>query len=362
MKILYLSCHSILEYDEVILLRELGHHVFTPGSYVDEQNHGRSDLRPDLEINTGVYAEDWARYCSFGHHGHPNKDCLSRQFVSDYDLVIVMHLQKWIHLNWENIRHKPVIWRTIGQSTEFVEKELEPYRKQGLRIVRYSPAERNLIGFLGEDALVRFSKDPAEFEGWTGAEAFVMTLSQVMPQRAEACHYKEFMETTRGFPTRLYGPGNHEAGPIDQGEVTYGELKAALKKNRSYLYTGTLPASYTLNFMEAWMTGIPTLSIGSGLWHGPHYLGQDIFEVPHLIRHGVDGFFSDDIQELRSILKNLLSDTQFAGKISMAGRQSAIRHFGKEAVKEQWRSYLKKLEWRGFLGRIKERVISLGAR
>ena len=34
MKILYLSCHSILEYDEVKLLTGMGHYVFSPGAYV----------------------------------------------------------------------------------------------------------------------------------------------------------------------------------------------------------------------------------------------------------------------------------------------------------------------------------------
>jgi hypothetical protein len=32
---------------------------------------------------------------------------------------------------------------------------------EGLEIVRYSPMERNIPGYIGEDALIRFYKDPA---------------------------------------------------------------------------------------------------------------------------------------------------------------------------------------------------------
>jgi len=47
MKILYLSCHSVLEFDEVKLFHELGHEVFSPGSYVEPLNPG-DPMRPGI--------------------------------------------------------------------------------------------------------------------------------------------------------------------------------------------------------------------------------------------------------------------------------------------------------------------------
>jgi len=47
-KILYLSCHEILEFDEVSLLHELGHEVFSPGAYVEPANRGDQNLRPSI--------------------------------------------------------------------------------------------------------------------------------------------------------------------------------------------------------------------------------------------------------------------------------------------------------------------------
>jgi hypothetical protein len=48
MKILYLSCHEVLHFDECSLLAELGHEVFCPGAFVCAENAGNSGIRPGL--------------------------------------------------------------------------------------------------------------------------------------------------------------------------------------------------------------------------------------------------------------------------------------------------------------------------
>ena len=59
-KILYLSCHEVLEYDEVSLLLELGHEVFSPGAYVEPANPGGKTMRPSIpgvEIDPDLRAQ-----------------------------------------------------------------------------------------------------------------------------------------------------------------------------------------------------------------------------------------------------------------------------------------------------------------
>lgn len=341
MKILYLSCHSILEYDEVKLLTELGHEVFSPGAYVEPANPGDASLRPGipgLVYNPDILAKFHAIHDKFP--GQDNKDHLSQEVIDYFDAIVVMHLPRWIQLNWGVMKNKKVIWRTIGQSIASTEAQLKPYREQGMKIMRYSPMEQNIPGYLGSDGLVRFYKDPAEYGNWTGHNNRVITFGQNMANRGPACNFQFFEEVTRPFPRHLFGPGNEKVGPWATGKVPFERLQQEMRDNRVYFYTGTHPASYTLNFMEAWMTGIPMVCIGPQHGNASYFPGHNLYEVPHLVENGVNGFVSDNRLELQSIIRNLMNDHALAKSISEAGRASAIKYFGKEAIKEQWRAFL----------------------
>lgn len=340
MKILYLSCHSILEYDEVKLFHELGHEIFSPGAYVEPDNPGDASLRPGIPglINDPKIAEQY-HALNAKYPGDDGKDHLTKEFVDNFDCVIVMHLPRWVHYNWRIMSHKPVIWRTIGQSISQVEQSLQSYRQQGLKIVRYSPKERTIPGYIGEDALIRFYKDPDDYGPWNGDTERIITFAQHMKSRNQACNYDFFEQTTRPFNRHLFGPGN-EGESWTSGKVPFEQLQDEMRNNRAYFYTGTHPASYTLNFMEAWMTGIPIVGIGHERGNATYFPGHNLYEVPDLVRHGTSGFISDDMGTLRNAIDNLMKDKSLAEDISAAGREDAIKHFGKQTIKEQWREFL----------------------
>jgi len=345
MKILYLSCHEILEFDEVSLLYELGHEVFSPGAYVCPDNKGDNDLRPS--VPGLVYSEDimkqWHQMAA-AHPGKDTKDYLTKSFIDNFDIVIVMHLPRWIKRNWGVMAHKPVIWRTIGQSIAGTEKEMAPYRGGGMKIVRYSPMENNIPGFIGSDALIRFYKDPDTYNGWTGKTSRIITFAQHMKQRAEACNFNTFCHATQGYNRTLFGPGNEDTLPEEQskGRLTWENQLEEYRKNRCYFYTGTHPASYTLNFMEAWMTGIPIVAIGGKFGNASYFQGHNLYEIPDLITNYYNGFVTDSIPELRKYIKELLTNHELAQMIGGNGRKTAIEIFGKETIKQQWKSYLEK--------------------
>jgi len=340
MRILYLSCHSILEYDEVKLLSELGHEVFSPGAYVEPDNPGDASLRPS--IPGLVYRPEWRDYWTKHDQIHPaidGKDYLTKEFVDNFDCVIVMHLPRWIIKNWNVIKHKRVIWRTIGQSIADRERELSPYRKQGLEIIRYSPKERTIPGYIGEDALIRFYKDPNDYGPWTGTNKRVITFAQHMKQRSNACNYNFFDEVTRSFPRHLFGPGN-EGEAWTSGKVSYEQLQEEMRLNRVYFYTGTHPASYTLNFIEAWMTGMPIVAIGPQHGNAKYFPNHDLYEVHNLITNHTNGFVSDNSYQLQIYIRTLLEDDQISASVSKRARASAIKFFGKDIIAKQWDEFL----------------------
>jgi glycosyltransferase involved in cell wall biosynthesis len=341
MRILYLSCHSILEHDEVKLLTELGHYVFSPGAYLDP-SVSPDQMRPALD-SVKYDPEDVAAFHALGKPGRDNKELLTKEFVDRFDTIIVMHMPKWIVLNWDAMKHKNVVWRTIGQSISPQEKALQSYREEGLKIVRYSPRETTIPNYIGSDALVRFYKNPDEFGNWSGEEKRVITFAQNMQQRDANCNFTFFEEVTRPYPRGLYGPGNENSGDFAHGKQDFEELKRLMRDSRVYFYTGTHPASYTLNFMEAWMTGIPIVAMGPKHGNARYFPDHELYEIPDLIQNGINGFISDDPAELRTAIEVLLNNEKVAQMVSENARADAIKVFGKETVGKQWKSFLETL-------------------
>lgn len=331
---IYLSCHSILEYDEVSLFTELGLDIFCHGAYANPNRPG-DEKRPPIK---GKYRDHLVQIAM--RYG---KDNLHPELIEPFDVVYVMHIPDWVTENWGKMKHKIVVWRSIGQSTNDVENRLSVPRYQGMKIVRYSSIERTIPGYIGEDAIIRFCKDPEEFGNWNGQDKKVITLCQSMKKRDKYCNFSLFEAVSQGWNRKLYGPDNDDAGDINGGCLSYEDLKKELRNSRVYFYTGTHPAPYTLNFMEAWMTGIPIVAAGPRFGNA-HYLGQYTYEIPIIIQNGVNGFWSDNPMELIEYIKRLMDDYELARRIGDAGRKSAIELFGKEKAKKQWQEFFESLK------------------
>jgi len=332
MKVLYISCHSILEYDELRILEDLGIDYFSLGSYVVPSNPA-DPIRPPLKS----HPETWV----VGNA--PPRDDIPQEFINQFDTIIVMHVPEWITKNWDKFRGKRVIWRTIGQSTPAIEAVMAQYATRGLEIVRYSPREANLEPTAGCTKIIRFYKDPNEFGGWIGAGNEVITFAQDMKHRGEFCNYDAFVEMARGFNTKIYGPKNELSGELNGGLLAYSEMKQKMRDARVYVYTGTQPASYTLGFIEAMMTGIPIVAIGSGLatsLNTQNKIHANLYEIPDIITNAVNGFVTDDIQTARKYIQALLDDPALAKRIGTMGRERAISLFGKDTIQLQWKELL----------------------
>lgn len=338
MRILYLSCHRALEHDELKLFDELGHRVFSCGRYmVPHAPQPPDHLRPPIDI--GFEPAIHTAFQSLGCEMPilHRKVVLKKAFVDLFDLVVVMHLPEFIIDNWEAIRHKPVVWRTIGQSVDVVEAALAPFRAAGMWIVRYSPRERLIPGYLGDDAVIRFYKDAEEFGAWSGESPHVLTVNHAIRKRRSHCAFDLLEQATRDLPRLLLGTGNEDV-PFAREPVSYDELKRAYREAGAYFAAGTRPASYTLNFMEAWMTGTPVVAVGP--WHGSLDARHPLYEIPDLVENEKDGFWSDDVETLRTYLRSLLTDRGLALEISRRGRSRAIEWFDKARIKAEWRTFL----------------------
>lgn len=349
-RILYMSCHEILEYDELKLFTELGHEVYSLGAYTQpggEENRKRPPLK--LPYNPH-FIELSLQY---------DRRKLHPEMLEGIDIVIVMHDPSYLGYvgnhnwhpdlgdgNWPLFREfikkgGRVIWRSIGQSIPHVERKLRPWRDEGLEVVRYSPAEQTIPDNVGTDAVIRFYKDPDEYKGWNGNDRHVINFTQSLKDRADFTGYDLMRQVFRDKPAKVFGPNNDNLDNLNGGLLKHDEQIRTMQKARAYLYHGTYPASYTLSFIEAMMVGVPMICVGPNNGNSfSMFPNQSTYEIPSIIKNGINGFISDNTDELRVYVDNMLDDYRSAKSISIFGRQTAIELFGKSKIKAQWKEYL----------------------
>jgi glycosyltransferase involved in cell wall biosynthesis len=89
MNILYVSCHAVLEFDEVLLLRSLGHSVTTFSDLLPIHKELNSLYRPSLlpiQLANGALPK----------MGFDQDIVVTKQLLLNFDLVVVMHSPEWL--------------------------------------------------------------------------------------------------------------------------------------------------------------------------------------------------------------------------------------------------------------------------
>src|ERR1035437_381166 len=344
MNIAQILLHSIEEHDQLKLLTGLGYEVFnfndptqpfanmrpgipdapvSPYLLLACQRKRESHAGESMSLSNGRNVFDWAKYD------------LPDEVIDWMDVLIVHHAEHtFIPDQWDRIKQKRVIWRTVGQSTTHNETIMAPYRAKGLEIVRYSPKEHNIPGYAGADALIRFYKDPDEWYGWEDSEPVIGNITQKLVERGAFCNYGYWQQATKDLPVRPAGEGSEAIGGV--GLLSYDDMRDYLRGIQAYLYTGTQPASYTLGLIEALMTGVPVVSIGAN-WMTMFPYGPEMFEGQNIAR-----IACQDPAEANTFLRSMLDENErdFWRDFSKTQREGAIRMFGIDTIGAQWKAYL----------------------
>jgi hypothetical protein len=324
MKILYISCHSILEYDELRILNDLGHDVLSIGAYIVPK-FPHVSMRPPLNYDVDHNLIDL-------YHKHK----LSKEFVDKFDCVIVMHLMSIIEENWNVLKNKTTILRTIGQNVENNEIQLQKYVKEGLKILRYSPKERELKNYAGESGLIRFLKYRSDFKPRNLEKKSVISFGQSIKQRGVHCGAEYIEKIATEVPFKLFGPHN-ESYSFFGGLLSYENQINELATNHCYFYTGTYPAQYTLNFIEAMLAGIPIIALGEEITY--KLIDKFPLEVPSILDM-FGGYHYNNINDISDQFKKLLDDTSLNDEISKKQIEIGTKLFSAENNKHEWDKFL----------------------
>jgi hypothetical protein len=336
LKILCISVHPVLEYDEIKLFESLGHQVFSLGFYFDRTNSG--NLRPKM-TETSWHIDCAEAFSSTGCRrvAEPAQWSVSRAFCERFDLIVVHQNYFFIADNASELTHSRVVWRTIGQGVHWSEDAMRDARRRGVKVVRWSPEERLIDRYIGADCVIRSVKDPEDWGGWKGDVERVVTFNNSFRARGLGMSFEFHQQCVQGLPFDLYGLDNGDV-PQWRGTVDYQQQQEILRSYRAAFITGTNPAPYTLGFIEAWMTGIPVVHVGRRRFAGD---AAGVYEIDRLIIHGENGFLVDEVEEAREVLRELLVSHALCSRISAAGRASAIEYFGHERARHEWSDFIR---------------------
>jgi len=339
--ILYFAAHDALEYDDLLLFRSLGHQVFclgVSGPFSRRDNEFRPNLRV-LDRDAEYYNEFLKRGC---HYDEENRTSaiVTREFVAQFDLTIVVYHTDFIVRNWKALSIRPVIWRTIGQGLGVLDNAMAQCRAEGLKIVRWSPTEAQQNNYIGHDAIIRAYKDPNCYQEWIGnCNDTVLTFSNAYPYRYTN-EFGFFIESVKG---RKFGIGgsNNEGVLGAFGKLSAADQMAMYRGSAAYCYFQSVGVPYTLNFIEAWMTGIPLLALHRSV----NIPGLDFShdEINSLIDHGTNGFVVKSVAEACCILDDIFKSPDYAAGISGRSRARAIEVFGIAAISSQWEAFISSL-------------------
>jgi len=342
MNILLLTAHSIAAYDDVRMFTDLGHDVFNLDAYIDPA-HPHVDMRPALP-DAPRHPELIAAVDRMGTADNLTaaKERLPDELIAWADVAIVHHyLDAWMAPNHARLRAAGVrtIWRTCGQSDLGHEDRMKALVRQGMEVVRYSPAEERFFAptghWAGQDALIRFGKYPWDYLAWTGPRLdtlpYVANVTQDMAGRGEHCGLTFWVRATAGLNGRPAGKDSEKL-PGGLGFMPEAPMLEYLRQASAYLYVGTVPASYTLGLVEALMVGVPVVSISGESWMGPAALFEGADLASPLV--------ADTPERARDMLRQLVDDPATGRRYAQQQQHRAAELFDVAFVGAQWDEYL----------------------
>lgn len=334
LNIVYFSCHEVLEYDELRLLTDLGHRVFSIGAYGNPAVGGQ--LRAPLP--QFHHPGDWDAYVAQGD-----------AFLRGFDLAIVMHAPEFVARIAAAAPDMPIVYRSIGQSHLGFEAQLAPFADR-LSVVRYSERERSVPGFLPAAAVIHFAKYLADYPPWTGGERLLSFHNfYAAREMVSVPRMAQYLDMTAGLPSDLYGLGNEDLGWA-RGIAPPGAQMALYGGAALYVYILTLGPSYTLSLIEAMGVGVPIVAptldcvrkTADPAWQNAITAFDARFEVADLLDHDPRLLYNS-ADEARGRIAWLLANPDYCREVSARLRARFAATFDAGRIGPLWDALLYRL-------------------
>ena len=155
---------------------------------------------------------------------------------------------------------------------------------------------------------------------YRGTLAEGITAINSMPRRGRKVGLDLFLEARRHVPIQLAGFGND--GLDGLGDIPYPRLHHVVAGYR-FLFNPCRYTSLPLAVVEAMTIGMPVVALATT-------------ELPDVIRNGVHGYISNDLDVLIAGMRRLIDDPAHARELGENARDLASSRFGLERFARDW--------------------------
>lgn len=136
--------------------------------------------------------------------------------------------------------------------------------------------------------------------------------------RNHCCNFEGWQRITKGLPVFVLGDTPGLSKPAESTQA----LSHAYSSSAIFLNTSTVSPIPTA-LLEAMSCGVACVSTATCM-------------IPEIIQNGVNGFISNNEDELRGYLEELLNNSSLRKSIGQKARQTIINNFGEEKFTSQW--------------------------
>jgi glycosyltransferase involved in cell wall biosynthesis len=160
-----------------------------------------------------------------------------------------------------------------------------------------------------------------EFHGFRGEEAVILRVTNQLRERRRIFNYYHHRRIVRGFPCHYlgYNPTITGAGPAG----SFAELCHYYRSHRIFLFTAdpTMEDGYNLAMLEAMATGMPVVSTAN---------------PSSPVVDGVNGYMSNNLNDLRKKIDELLQNVDLARELGSQGRETVKEQFPMDKFHHSW--------------------------
>jgi glycosyltransferase involved in cell wall biosynthesis len=153
----------------------------------------------------------------------------------------------------------------------------------------------------------------------------ILTVANDFKNRDYCLNYSGWLRVTEGLNTRLVG----ETKGLSSSASCTEELVEEYNKCGVYFNSSTLSPIPT-SLLEAMACGCAVVSTATCM-------------IPEIIQHGVNGFISNDENELRSYIEMLLVDNELANTIGHNARETILQNFNETNFVDNWNNIFDKV-------------------
>lgn len=149
-------------------------------------------------------------------------------------------------------------------------------------------------------------------------ENYILTVANDFINRDYCLNYNGWKRVTNGLPVKLVG----DTDGLSKAAESTPELVMEYNKCGVYFNSSTLSPVPT-SLLEAMSCGCAVVSTETCM-------------IPEIIQNGINGFISNDENELRKYIKLLLDDKQLRNKIGKMARKTIEEKFPENKFITQW--------------------------